>query len=64
MRGRYVPSLNFKYYCLGILGKAMALSVFNPSLSHLSPFHLVLFQTHVACRNFTQTGPHCLWHIG
>ena len=42
MRGMYVPSLNFKYGCFGILGKDMALSVFNPSLRHLLPFHQVL----------------------
>ena len=39
----YVPSLSFKYGCFGILGKTMTLSVFNPSLRHLLPFHLFLY---------------------
>ena len=38
----------------------MSLSVFNPSLCHVNiSFSLVLlFQAHVASRNFTTTGPH------
>lgn len=49
----------------------MSLSVFNPSLRHLSTFQLsygtvlVRFLGHIACRNFILTGPlQCTGHPG
>ena len=54
-------SLNFKSFVLQSEQQAMPLSVSNPSLCCLSPFHLVLclcFKAmNVSCRNFTLTRP-------
>ena len=55
--GMYFASLNFKYSHFRFLGGVDHFPVgIHSILCHLLSFYAVLFQSHVTCRNFTQTG--------